>query len=78
MYNLLINKINAKILIIYGDNTIQNDYMIIDNYLILKCNDNYEELSNKTLKLLNVISKFKIKHLFKCDDDIIPNISKLK
>jgi hypothetical protein len=78
LYNLLVNKINAKIFIVYGDNNIQYEYLIQDKYLILKCSDNYEHLSSKTLKLINIAHKFKIKHLFKCDDDIIPNIKKMK
>lgn len=77
LYNLLINKVNAKIYIVYGDINIKNDYEIKDKYIILKCDDNYEYLSNKTLMLLNFAKQFKIKHLFKCDDDIIPNINKL-
>ena len=70
---------NCKCYIAYGDNTISNEYEIKDNYLILNCGDHYEHLSQKTIALLNVIEKIhpNAKGVFKCDDDILPNISKL-
>jgi len=70
---------NCKCYIAYGDNTISNEYEIKGNYLILNCGDHYEHLSQKTIALLNAMEKIhpNAKGIFKCDDDILPNISKL-
>ena len=78
MYNILKNKlINCDIYIIYGDTSIKNNYKIFYNYLILNVEDDYYNLSNKTLKLINVVNTIfpNIKGMFKCDDDIIPNVN---
>jgi hypothetical protein len=83
--NLLFHLINDKLpkckcYIVYGDDTISTEYEIIQNkYLILNCGDYYEHLSQKTIALLNVMEKIhpKVKGIFKCDDDILPNTSKL-
>ncbi len=76
LYSILENKINAKILITYGDNIEINYKIIDDKYLILNVNDNYEYLNEKSLALFNAIylSYPDITGIFKCDDDIIPNI----
>jgi hypothetical protein len=53
----------------------------MDNkYLVLKVGDNYEDLSNKTMQLLYTAYSMNpnIKGVFKCDDDIIPNVHYLK
>lgn len=59
LYKLLKNKLNnCKIYIIYGDETLTTDYEIIDDtYLVLKCGDLYENLSQKTICLFNAITK---------------------
>jgi hypothetical protein len=78
LYKLLLNRLdNCKIYIIYGDETLSTDYEIIeDTYLVLKCGDLYDNLSQKTICLFKTIEKIHpdIKGVFKCDDDILPNI----
>lgn len=70
--------INAKIYIVVGDENIDNEYIIKDNIIILKCDDSYDCLTYKTLKLFKVIELIEsnITGLFKCDDDIILNIDR--
>lgn len=78
-YEKINNKLNnVKIFITYGDNLDNSDYKIIDDkYIVLNVLDNYDNLNNKTLALINTINKLypSIKGLFKCDDDIIININ---
>ena len=90
LYNLVNNRLkNCKCYIIYGDN-LSTDYEIKnyeiknyeiknDKYLIINCGDYYEHLSQKTISLFNIIEKIHptVKGVFKCDDDILPNIIKL-
>jgi hypothetical protein len=85
LFHLINNKLtNCKCYIIYGDN-LSTDYEIKnyeiknDKYLILNCSDYYENLSQKTISLFNIIEKIHptVKGVFKCDDDILPNIIKL-
>jgi hypothetical protein len=55
---------------------IKNEYEIIDDkYLIVKCGDHYENLCDKTIKLIKAISDIypNLKGMFKIDDDIFPN-----
>lgn len=55
----------------------ESTYKIIDDkYLVLNVRDNYEDLTDKTLCLLKtaLLMNPNIKGVFKCDDDIIPNI----
>lgn len=77
LYKLVNNKINfAKCYIIYGDENLTTDYEIKDDkYIVLKCGDNYENLSCKTIMLFHSIAIAfpNIKGIFKCDDDILPN-----
>lgn len=80
IYNYLNNKLsNTKVLIIYGENMNQ-EYKIQDHYLILNVPDDYYSLNLKTYKLLFILSRFfsNLKGVFKCDDDIIPNINSLE
>ena len=81
LYNLIHNRIeNLKCYILYGDTDIDSNYKIIeDKYLVVKCGDNYENLSEKTITFCKSIEKEfpHIKGIFKCDDDIIPNIKKI-
>ena len=78
MYDLVHNKLhNCTPYIVYGDTDIQSDYLLIENkYLVLKVHDTYEHLSNKTTHLLrtSLLLNPYVKGIFKCDDDIIPNI----
>lgn len=90
VYERVVNKLDkCKVFIMYGMamsdsvNTLEDvadTYKIIDDkYLVLKCLDDYDHLSDKTLLLLNTItvhlsSLFPLlKGMFKCDDDIIVN-----
>ena len=81
LYNLIINRLNnCKIYILNGDKELENDYEIIDNkYLLIKCGDYYENLCQKSITLFKTIKTAfpNITGVFKCDDDIIPNITKL-
>ena len=80
LFHLINDKLpKCKCYIVYGDNTISTEYQIQSNYLILNCGDYYEHLSQKTIALFNAIEKIHptAKGIFKCDDDILPNISKL-
>jgi hypothetical protein len=73
----LSNRINdCKIYIIYGNPALLNYEIIDDKYLVLNIGDNYEDLTNKTLCLLKttLLLNPEIQGIFKCDDDIIPNV----
>jgi hypothetical protein len=78
LYDMINEKLyNCKVYLMYGDETINNEYKIVDEkYLVLKVGDYYENLTDKTIKLFNVIEKNfpNVKGCFKCDDDIIPSI----
>ena len=78
LYDLLSNRINdCKIYIIYGNPALSNYEIIDDKYLVLNTGDNYEDLTNKTLCLLKtaLLMNPEIRGFFKCDDDIIPNLT---
>lgn len=81
VYNFLTSKtlLNSKIFILYGDTQLQQEFEINSKYLVLNVEDDYLHLNIKTLKLLNTISKLftNLKGLFKCDDDVIPNVQHL-
>ena len=81
LLNLISNNITSlcKCYIIYG-REIDKDYEIIENNIIcLNVEDDYDSLNLKTIKLLKVINILfpNILGMFKCDDDIIPNINYL-
>jgi hypothetical protein len=71
----------CKSFIVYGEPELNKEYELRDNekYMVLKCGDFYEHLSEKTITICKVISNIfpNIKGMFKCDDDIIPNIEKI-
>ena len=81
LYSILKNKLDfCKIVIIYGDPTINDSFVLKDDkYLILKCGDFYEHLSEKTVHLFRTVQSLypELKGVFKCDDDIIPNLKHL-
>ena len=71
---------NTKCYIIVGDSSLKTDYEIVhDKYLVLKCGDNYENLSDKTKSLFQTIEKIhsNVKGVIKCDDDMIPNVNRI-
>jgi hypothetical protein len=81
LYNLILERLqNCKCYILYGDPNLQQcQYKIDDKYIVIKCGDNYENLSEKSISLFKTIRGAfpNIKGILKCDDDIIPNIKKL-
>ena len=81
LYNVILtNPINStQVLIIYGDPNLNTDHVLVNNLLILKVGDNYENLTDKSFKLFNTIIKLfpNIKGIFKCDDDILINCDSL-
>jgi hypothetical protein len=78
LYDIIVNKLtDCTPYIIYGNTGIKSEYELVDGkYLVLNVGDNYENLTAKTLCLLHTTIKLNpyIKGIFKCDDDIIPNI----
>jgi hypothetical protein len=76
----LLNYFKMKVLIMYGDVTIGHEFLIKDDkYLILKCEDDYENLCSKSLRLFKAIHCLYPNALgcFKCDDDVIINMNSL-
>jgi len=81
LYNLLKNNINKtiKILILNGDNNLQEECIIKNEYMIVKCKDNYDNLYKKTKHMLKeIINMFpNFTGILKIDDDIFPNTNVL-
>jgi hypothetical protein len=88
IYNYLVSnnfQQYCQIYIIYGNPSRQEfldtkvNYILEDNYLILNTPDDYYSLNQKTLCLFRASQDLfpTLTGLFKCDDDIIPNISHL-
>lgn len=91
LYSYFLNNLHVdKILIVNGlsdgdyDNEIEEEiiskeYKILNNKLILNVQDGYEYLNLKTNKLFQIINTIYSDYdgVFKCDDDIIPNIPHL-
>ena len=81
IYTKLISSLkNARVFIIYGDDTLSEDYKLVqDKYLVLNVGDYYEDLSSKTLKMLEILDKHfpDCDGCIKCDDDIVPNVSSI-
>jgi hypothetical protein len=75
------DEFNMKMLILYGDNLSKKKVYEIkeEKYLILNVEDGYEFLDLKSLKLFKTIVKIfpNIKGCFKCDDDVVLNLSGL-
>jgi hypothetical protein len=63
----------------YGNIQLPTPYKINEKYLVLKCNDQYEHLCEKTIYLCKIIYHVfpSINGMFKCDDDIVPNIKNI-
>ena len=78
VYKRIFGKLHrCQVYIMYGDMSLEEEYKIVDDkYIVLKCLDDYDHLSDKTLLLLNTLAQHfpMIKGMFKCDDDVIVNI----
>ena len=71
VYDML--TVPVKKFIVYGD-TIDTDYLLTEKYLVLNVGDDYEQLTEKTKKMFQVVEKeFPGECVLKMDDDIIPN-----
>lgn len=79
LYHLISHRLDKKCqcYIVCGIPTMTSLYRIEDKYLYLNCDDGYEQLCKKTMTLCQTIQIAfpDAKGVFKCDDDIIPNIS---
>lgn len=76
----LLNSLKMKVLIVYGDTTIGHQFLVKDDkYLVLHCEDDYENLCSKSLRLFKAIHYLYPNALgcFKCDDDIMINMDSL-
>ena len=82
LYNLIkeLDNTEVKIFIVNGKLELKNEYEINENYLYLKCQDNYESLRLKTKTLMKeIINIFpNMEGIIKMDDDIFPNIMFLR
>ena len=82
LYSLINDKLKkSKVYIIYGDNQLETNYKIIDDkYLVLRCGDDYDNLCQKTITIMKTVSIIfpDIKGIFKCNDDMVPNIKLMK
>ena len=81
LYDMVNDKLkNCKVFLMYGDESISEEFKIIDNkYLVLKVPDYYENLREKTIQMFSAVENAfpNVKGCFKCDDDIIPCIKSL-
>lgn len=88
IYHFLLSKNFQKIcniFIIYGNTSkpefqsTTQKYILEDHYIILNTPDDYYNLNKKTLILFQNIQNLfpKVNGIFKCDDDIIPNVDHL-
>ena len=81
LYDMVNEKLkNCKVFLMYGDETISEEYKIINNkYLVLKVPDYYENLREKTIQMFSAVENAfpNVKGCFKCDDDIIPCVKSL-
>jgi hypothetical protein len=76
LYNVIHDKLDyCKVYICVG-NPDSDTGFLNDKYIILKVGDQHDDLVNKTLSLLKFVeqSLADYKGIFKCDDNIIPNI----
>lgn len=76
-WDKFLNRKDINIIVFYGDETIDKEFILKDKILSLKCNDGYDYLPEKIILMTNAvlnINKFKnISHILKIDDDIIIN-----
>jgi hypothetical protein len=76
----LLNSLKMKVLIAYGDTTIGHQFLVKDDkYLVLHCEDDYENLCSKSIRLFKAINYLypNADGCFKCDDDVIINMKSL-
>jgi hypothetical protein len=84
LYDLVSTRMQPKCksLILYGNPDLDTPYKLTDDgrYLIIKCQDHYEKLCEKTMTAFRVIQDLfpETSCVFKCDDDIFPNIAKIE
>ena len=80
LYNSLINKFEYPIYICYGDPTIEHHRLENNKYIILKCDDHYNGLSEKTLCLMEFSKTFFSEYIgvLKIDDDVYFNFKILE
>jgi hypothetical protein len=78
LYNYLNGKLTGiKLFILIGDLNIDTDYKIINEKIIIKCEDTYSNLTKKTMGLIKFMHDFyPTKNLIKCDEDNLINIDK--
>ncbi len=78
IYEEIVKKINLEVIIIYGDPLLNEEYIKKNHILTLKCGDSYDDLTDKTFKMLEVCNILypELIGLFKCDDDIILNVNR--
>jgi len=77
LYDMLWN-MEERIYIVYGD-TLEEEYKIDGKFLVLNVGDYYEDLTQKTMKMFQVVEKvFPGEYVIKMDEDIIPCVSDLK
>ena len=76
LYEMLKQKLilNTKLFICYGNPKMSKPYILDDKYILLNVEDSYEYLHEKTISLISYLREHNIIGLFKCDDDILPNI----
>jgi hypothetical protein len=78
LYDILVNNLdNTNVYILYGDPDLEEPHKIIDNkYIVLKVNDDYDHLGDKTIALIKFINTVfpESRGLFKCDDDVVVNV----
>ncbi len=80
LVNSNINKL-CKGVLIYGNPNLDTEYVVEDdnNIIILKVEDDYDNLNKKTIKMIKTLNKLypNIEGLFKCDDDVIINFDNI-
>ena len=79
LYEMVKGLDGCRVFILYGDPTIESEYVIKDPCIIVRCGDSYEHLHEKTRALCRVIHMAfpEEEGVFKCDDDIFPNVWKI-
>jgi hypothetical protein len=80
LYDIIKDKLTyCKVYICFGNPMHNIDTIIQDKYIVLQVGDKYGDLCNKTILLLSTVEKLfpEYKGIFKCDEDIVPNIDSI-